>query len=82
VPDRLAEEDQSRGAIVALEVLRKAGGEPDEQLAAGLRIMIQNEGMISRPPSAAELDFLKYLRQHDGYDQRNLRISSVCEPSW
>ena len=34
------------GAIVTLGVLRKPGGEPEEQLAAGLRIVIENEGRV------------------------------------
>lgn len=56
-------------------MLDKPGGKPNEQLAAGLRIMIGNDGFVSRPPSVAELEFLMYLRKNQGYDQRNLRIS-------
>jgi hypothetical protein len=72
---RLAEPPKTGGATVTIEVLDKPGGKPHEQLAAGLRIMIGNEGFASRPPTVAELDFLIHLRKDQGYDQRNLRIS-------
>jgi hypothetical protein len=75
VPVRLAEPPKTGGATVTIEVLDKPGGKPNEQLAAGLRIMIGNDGFVSRPPSVAELEFLMYLRKNQGYDQRNLRIS-------
>jgi len=46
-------------------------GTPDEQNAAGFRIVVQRDGFLSRSPTVAELDFLKYLRERDGYGQRN-----------
>lgn len=58
VPVRLAEPPKTSGATVNIEVLDKPGGKPDEPLAAGSRIMIGNDGFVSRPPSVAELEFL------------------------
>jgi hypothetical protein len=74
VPVRLAEPPKTAGAIITIEVLDKPDGKPDEQLAAGLRIAIQNYGFLSRPPTVAELDFLKFLRKRDGYNRRNVVI--------
>jgi hypothetical protein len=74
VPVRLAESPKTAGAIVTLEVLDKFGGKPDEQLAAGLRIFVQNSGFVSRPPTEAELEFLIHLRKREGYNERNLVI--------
>jgi hypothetical protein len=39
---RLAEPPQTAGATVTIEVLREAGGQPDEQLASGLRTIVGN----------------------------------------
>jgi hypothetical protein len=45
-------------------------GTPDEQNAAGFRI-VQRDGFLSRSPTVGKLDFLKHLRKRDGYGQRN-----------
>jgi hypothetical protein len=74
VPVRLAEPPGTAGAVVTVEVLREPGGGPDEQLAAGLRTVVIRDGFLSRPPTTGELEFLKYLRVSQGYDERNLRI--------
>jgi hypothetical protein len=44
-------------------------------MAASLRIVVGRDGQLSRAPSVAELEFLKYLRKNGGYDRRNVRIS-------
>jgi len=43
-------------------------------MASGLRIVVERDGVLSRAPTVAELEFLKYLRKRDGYGQRNLVI--------
>jgi hypothetical protein len=49
---RLAEPPKARGAIITLEVLDKEDGKPDEMLAAGMRIVIERDGLASaRRPS-------------------------------
>jgi hypothetical protein len=75
VPVRLADPAAPSGAVVAVEVLREPGGRPDEQMAAGLRIVVERDGFLSRAPTVAELEFLKYLRRREGYPDRNVRIS-------
>jgi hypothetical protein len=67
---RLAEPPKTSGAVVTVEITQP-DGTPDEQNAAGFRIVVQRDGFLSRSPTVAELDFLKYLRQRDGYGQRN-----------
>lgn len=67
---RLAEPPKTSGAAVTVEITRP-DGTPDEQNAAGFRIVVQRDGFLSRSPTVAELDFLKYLRKHDGYGRRN-----------
>jgi len=61
---------KTSGALVTVEITQP-DGTPDEQNAAGFRIVVQRDGFLSRSPTVAELDFLKYLRERDGYGQRN-----------
>ena len=70
---RLAEPPKTPGAVVTVEIIRP-DGTPDEQMASSMRIVVERDGLLSRAPTVAELEFLKYLRKHDGYDQRNLLI--------
>ena len=54
-----------------LEVLRVAGGPPDEQMTASLRTVVAQNGQIARPPTVAELEFLKHPRKDEDYSQRD-----------
>jgi hypothetical protein len=64
---RLAEQPDMPPGRVALDVLQTKDGEPDSQLAQGLRINVQRDGMLSRSPTPAEFDFLKDMRKERGY---------------
>jgi len=48
MPVRLAEPPKTSGAVVTLEVLREPGGKANEQLAAGLRLVVERDGFLSR----------------------------------
>jgi hypothetical protein len=52
---------------VVLDVLGSKDGEPDSQLAYGMRINIERDRMLSRSPTPAEFDFLKAQRKERGY---------------
>lgn len=70
---RLAEPPKPDGPLVTLEFTSR-DGTPDLNVAQSARTVIQRDGILSRAPTTGELEFLKYLRIRDGYDQRNEAI--------
>jgi hypothetical protein len=64
---RLAEDPGEPTGRVALDVLRTINGEPDAQLAHGMRLIIEQQGMLSRSPTPEELELLKHLGRERGY---------------
>ena len=70
---RLAEPPGTGGAVVQLE-FTQPDGSPTPEFARSARLVVERCGMLSRPPTTGELEFLKYLRKHEGYGQRNLLI--------
>jgi hypothetical protein len=55
---RLVVDPKEPTALVVLEVLNKAGGDPHPQQAQNLRQRVVVDGQLSRSPSPAERDFL------------------------
>jgi len=63
---RLAEEPESPTARVVLEITGR-DGTPDDMLAYNVRQVVLRDGMLSRSPTPAELDFLMALQKERGY---------------
>ena len=49
---RLAEPPKASGAVVTAEIT-KPDGTPDEQMASGMRIVIERDGFLARAPTVA-----------------------------
>jgi hypothetical protein len=64
---RLIDEPETPTGRVVLEVLRSPDGDPDAQLAYGMRTVITRAGMLSRAPTPEEFAFLKAMRKERGY---------------
>lgn len=63
---RLADEQPDRPtAKVVVEVIER-NGEPDEMGAQTFRQLVETLGMLSRPPTEAEMEFLMALRKERG----------------
>ena len=63
---RLAEDPKSLTARVVLDVVGR-DGEPDAAMAASMRQIIQQDGMLARVPTPEEYDFLMAQRKERGY---------------
>jgi hypothetical protein len=63
---RLVDDPKTPAAVVPLEVINR-DGTPDPQMAYGLRLAIESDGMLARVPTSQEFTFLKFLHKELGY---------------
>jgi hypothetical protein len=63
---RLAEDPKTLTARVVLDVVGR-DGEPDAAMAASMRQIIGQDGMLARAPTPQEYDFLIAQRKERGY---------------
>jgi hypothetical protein len=63
---RLADDPKTPTARVVLDVVKQDGA-PDDLMAYNLRLSIERDGMLSRPPTTQELELLKSLGRERGY---------------
>lgn len=68
---KLLEEPDRPSARVVLEVI-DGKGQPDEMGGQGFRQRVIGDGMLSRSPTPAELEFLMALRKERGYGDGDL----------
>jgi hypothetical protein len=59
----MTEEPPTLDARVVLQVLRTPDGQPDEQMAEGMRRTVRSHGHLAIAPTQAQMDFLVALRK-------------------
>jgi hypothetical protein len=68
---RLVDDPKTPTAVVPVEIVDR-NGNPDPQMAYGLRQVIINDGMLARVPTPREFAFLKFLHKKNGYGKGQL----------
>lgn len=78
---RLIDDPKTPTAIVPLEIVNR-NGEPDPQMAYGLRQAVISDGMLARVPTQEEFAFLKFLQKQTatGRVRWSADPESVCSP--
>jgi hypothetical protein len=71
---RLINQSEAPAERVVLDVVNP-DGTPNPQMAHGMRIRVQGDGMLSRSPTPAEFDFLRDMRKERGYGLGNWPVT-------